>query len=785
MPTNREIALYFSLRDQATATFNRFKAQVEAGATKLQSTFTKLGPIIAGAFSVVALRNFINLSNVQEQASAKLAQALKTQGVTSDSVRKSMEDYSSALQRVTVYGDEQITSLQALLVSMTHLHGNALQPLVQATLDLATGMNMDVEAAALLIGKTIGGQDALGRYGISIKGAKTESEKLARIIDEVQKRFGGMAVAAGETGAGKLKQLQNAVHDLEERFGFLLKDALVPLLPTIRSFTEGMQKLPPPILSATLVVGGLTAAILALNAALLTNPITLTLLGITAGVVAVSVAVNQTSKDVGKATGELRIMREELIKGEKAYEDFNNSGVVPTFQSNFRATAAEVKNVIASYKALGGIWQDKAPATVLHLTLAETKQKIKDLQKELDDLIPGSDLYIKKLAEIERQTKALKDATEAAEIAVKVMILGARTALSEIGGFKLDIIPEAYLKERSDAIKKAAAELHDKLAALMGGPTISPDELAARHKAALDLINRTSIMSLNDEKARELAITDEWEKKAIDTVTRDSMLGTLEKEREITRIHKIAVDERMKTEIEAFRRTFSEISGFAGQAMGLITQLVDQNSQARLDAIETERDAQLQAIDDQLNGERLTVTQKKALETQRAAIQKKYDDEERKEKLSAWVGEKEANIATSVINTAQAVVKTLSDWGVPAGIPFAAIAAALGLAQTAIIASQSPPKFHQGVEAAYISGPPGRDVPIIVQTGETVTVKTAAQRARESRPVQVIQYHQHFAGAITTKEAFKQVVEEGMKELGVTDVNKFFRNNGHGIHFET
>jgi hypothetical protein len=230
---------------------------------------------------------------------------------------------------------------------------------------------------------------------------------------------------------------------------------------------------------------------------------------------------------------------------------------------------------------------------------------------------------------------------------------------------------------------------------------------------------------------------------------------------------------------QEIRETFDAILSYGSRALGLLTQLTDQNAQARIDALETERDAQLAVINDQLNAENLSASKKKALQAQQAAIQKRYDDDIRREKLRAWEADRTAKALQVIINTAEEISKvTATPWMIP-------IVAALGAAEEAIILSQSPPKFHQGVEAAYIGGPPGRDVPVMVQSGETITVRTPAQQARASSSPSTIHMHFNFNGALTNKEAFKQIVEEGMQEMGVTDVSKFFRNNKHGIVFST
>ena len=37
--------------------------------------------------------------------------------------------------------------------------------------------------------------------------------------------------------------------------------------------------------------------------------------------------------------------------------------------------------------------------------------------------------------------------------------------------------------------------------------------------------------------------------------------------------------------------------------------------------------------------------------------------------------------------------------------------------------------------------------------------------------------HMHFYGPIADKQAFKKIVQEGMRDLGITDVTQYFRND--------
>jgi hypothetical protein len=349
-PTNREIAMILSLKDEATATLNQVDAKVkelnkeirniergtddykrhadqikvlreaqsqfnaDVGKTptavnQVTAAWERLRPVIAATLSIATVRELVSASNEQELATAKLTQALKTQGATSSVVRDEMEAYSKSVEKVTTFSDEEVTKVQALLVSMTGLTGSALNPLTKATLDLASGLGIDAEEAARLIAKSEEGSDGLKRLGIEIGKTTSEQERIAKITEEVERRFGGMAEAAGETAAGKLKEFRNQVNNLEEAFGTIIKNAGGSLLPILTEVTNAIERAPAPIQTLILSVGGLTAAFVALGIA--ATPVSLTIAAVAAAGLMLASAAGEAEKPVTDLTDRIKGLEEE------------------------------------------------------------------------------------------------------------------------------------------------------------------------------------------------------------------------------------------------------------------------------------------------------------------------------------------------------------------------------------------------------------------------------------------------------------------------------------------
>lgn len=109
----------------------------------------------------------------------------------------------------------------------------------------------------------------------------------------------------------------------------------------------------------------------------------------------------------------------------------------------------------------------------------------------------------------------------------------------------------------------------------------------------------------------------------------------------------------------------------------------NQRIDRRIEQLEQEKEIQLAFAGESAEG--------------RGRIEERYNEEIARQKTKQAQNTKRAAVVNSVINTAAAVVKTFAELGFPAGIPAAAVVGALGLAQTAIIASQPIPEFEKGV----------------------------------------------------------------------------------------
>jgi hypothetical protein len=220
-------------RDQLDAV-NRALRDVGETAVKTENkavfSFKKIAGAIGLAFGVRQLFNFgkraVESYGEQDQAIRKLDTALNRHS-------KTLIDYASALQKVTIFGDEQIIEAQARIAAFTK-EESKIKALTLATLDFATAKGIDLVSAADLLSKTLGSSvNALARYGIEVEGAAGSSERLESITKGIAELWGDQALDAAKTQTGQLKVMNNDLNDQEETLGG-------KLLPIWLFFTQAL-----------------------------------------------------------------------------------------------------------------------------------------------------------------------------------------------------------------------------------------------------------------------------------------------------------------------------------------------------------------------------------------------------------------------------------------------------------------------------------------------------------------------------------------------------------------
>jgi hypothetical protein len=217
-----------------------FKDETKNLGSGLKLSFGKLAlaGVAAGAALAKGLSAAIDAAKVQEDAVNSLNVALRVTGKFTRQASQDFQDYASSIQAATRFGDEAILNSAALIQQLGNTSQSDLKRATQAAVDLASALRIDLNTAALLVGKAAAGEvGSFSRYGLVIKKGADNAETFARALDAINKKFGGTAAQQVNTFSGATEQLSNTFGDVLEQFGFFITDS--DLIGTVVKSTTG------------------------------------------------------------------------------------------------------------------------------------------------------------------------------------------------------------------------------------------------------------------------------------------------------------------------------------------------------------------------------------------------------------------------------------------------------------------------------------------------------------------------------------------------------------------
>lgn len=218
---NDRLAAYQRQTNIRLASINKQWASFGAGIQKA------IGAIGFG----VVLRKIVTETSAAQKALSQLEAVVKSTGGAAGFTVPELVGMSEELQRTTTFADDQVQSMQALLLQFTRLTGPEFKQAQQAVVDMATRLDKDLGSAALAVGKALNdpirGMAALAKQGVQFsKDQEVAIRQMVRtgnlaeaqgvVLAELEKRFGGAAAAARNTFGGALAGVTNALNDLFE-----------------------------------------------------------------------------------------------------------------------------------------------------------------------------------------------------------------------------------------------------------------------------------------------------------------------------------------------------------------------------------------------------------------------------------------------------------------------------------------------------------------------------------------------------------------------------------------
>ncbi len=263
---------------KVNATLSQTNAKLGRTSTQMSKVKSKTGGLtgavgkLSGAFAAVmvaagafrAIGSSLKAWDKQVKAVAQVEIALKSTGNLAQKTIQQLKDEASALQKETLFGDEEILAgATAQLLTFTNIAGKEFSRTQKSILDVATRLaaasdgTVDLKSVSLQLGKAlndpVANLSALSRSGIQFsKEQKTlikslwETGKQAEaqnvILSELEKQYGGSAQAAAKAGLGPMKQLGNVLGDISEKIGGAIGKHLPGIARGIMSFISSVEK---------------------------------------------------------------------------------------------------------------------------------------------------------------------------------------------------------------------------------------------------------------------------------------------------------------------------------------------------------------------------------------------------------------------------------------------------------------------------------------------------------------------------------------------------------------
>ena len=246
----RTVEIVIKASDQATGVVGRVQGALGGLGNVARGVLTAglaAGAVGVGAL-VAVLGSSVKAAMDAQAGQAQLAAVLKSTGGAAGMTVDSINALAQSISEVTPFEDDAVVAGEAMLLTFTNIGKDVFPATTQAMVDMSQAMGTDLQGSAIMLGKAlndpVAGISALTRVGVTF----TEEQKavIAKLVEtgdvagaqkvilaELQKEFGGSAVAAGQTFAGQLEILKNSLGNVQEEIGMALLPILTDLLHAV------------------------------------------------------------------------------------------------------------------------------------------------------------------------------------------------------------------------------------------------------------------------------------------------------------------------------------------------------------------------------------------------------------------------------------------------------------------------------------------------------------------------------------------------------------------------
>jgi hypothetical protein len=252
--------------DKAINDFKKLETNGQKAAFAIKKAAVPAGLAVAalGAVAFDAVKAFAE----DDAAAQKLATTLGNVTGASDKQIASVEDFITKTSQAAAVADDELRPALDSLVRGTGDITKA-QDLLGLALDVSAGTGKDLGAVSDALSKAFNGN--LGPLR-KLDPALADLIKSGASVDEVfaamSDTFKGQANTAANTTQGKMKNLGIQMGELKESIGAAVAPLAEKLLPKFLEFSAWIQKNKTLVVTLGAIIGGLAAAIIAVNTAM-------------------------------------------------------------------------------------------------------------------------------------------------------------------------------------------------------------------------------------------------------------------------------------------------------------------------------------------------------------------------------------------------------------------------------------------------------------------------------------------------------------------------------------
>jgi SLT domain-containing protein len=216
----------------------------------------------------VALGGATKAAMEDQAAQVQLAGVLERSASATQQDIAATEEFISSLSRATAVADDDLRPALAQLVQATGSLEQSQQLLVQAQ-DISASTGKDLATVTDALSKAYNGNmKGLRALDASLIPLISDGLTFTEVMDVLAYTTGGAAADAAQTAEGRMRNLSIQIGEAKESIGAALLPVVAQLIDKLIPLAEWVQQNTQVVVILAGVIGGLSAAVLAINAAM-------------------------------------------------------------------------------------------------------------------------------------------------------------------------------------------------------------------------------------------------------------------------------------------------------------------------------------------------------------------------------------------------------------------------------------------------------------------------------------------------------------------------------------